>query len=84
MFIRIQVTALAWMVELLGGAIQVSRYLIFHTKRGSGYIDRILTFRDVFVCMVPIPLTYLLNDETIKLMILAKGCTKFIFPRNER
>ena len=82
--IGIQVTALAWIVELLEGAIQVSRYLISQTQRGSGYIDRILTFCDVFVSMVPIPLTSLLNDETIKLMILAKGWTKFIFRRNER
>ena len=30
---------------------------------------------DVFVCLVLIPISYLLNDEAIKLLIAAKGWT---------
>ena len=72
--IGIQITVISWFLELVGGCIIISRFLIFQKEDDEDeWTDRILALSDIFVCLIPIPLSYLLNDEAIKLAIHAKG-----------
>ena len=78
--IGIQITAISWFLELIGGCIIISRFLIFQKEDDDKdeWTDRILALSDIFLCLIPIPLSYLLNDEAIKLAIHAKGWIRFL------
>ena len=77
--IGIQITVISWFLELIGGCIIITRFLIFQNEDDEDeWTDRILALSDIFVCLIPIPLSYLLNDEAIKLAIQAKGWIRFL------
>ena len=78
--IGIQITAVSWMLEFIGGCIVMSRFLLFQKQDGTKdeWTDRILALLDIFVCLIPIPLSYLLNDEAIKLAIQTQGWIRFL------
>ena len=81
--IGIQITAISWILEFLGGTIAVSRYFLFQTHHGGEWLDRLFALFDFFVCMVLVPLSYLLNDEAVKLAIEVKGWSGGLNPRNQ-
>ena len=58
----------------------MSRFLLFQKQDGTKdeWTDRILALLDIFVCLIPIPLSYLLNDEAIKLAIQTQGWIRFL------
>ena len=77
--IGIQITVLSWFLELIGGSIIMARYLLFQNQDNKDeWTDRILALLDIALCLIPIPLSYLLNDEAIKLAIQAKGWINFL------
>ena len=82
--IGIQITVISWVLEFLSGFILVSRYWTMQTNQGSQWTDRMFGFFDIFVCLVLIPSSYLLNDEAVKWAIHAIGWTKFCRSRLKR
>ena len=81
--IGIQIAAISWALEFVGGSIALVRYCLFQTQHGGEWVDRIFALFDFFVCMIPIPLSYLLNEEAVKLAIEVKGWSSFLYRRNE-
>ena len=81
--IGIQVTAISWVLEFIGGAIALSRYWLFQTQHVGEWVDRVFALFDFFVCMIPIPLSYLLNEEAIKLAIEIKGWSSVLLRKNQ-
>ena len=76
--IGIQITFISWMLELIGICITISRLWLFQSKNNGEWTDRIFALFDFFMCLIPIPLSYLLNDETIKIAIQLKGWIAFL------
>ena len=76
--IGIQITFISWMLELIGICITISRLWLFQSKNSGEWTDRIFALFDFFMCLIPIPLSYLLNDETIKIAIQLKGWIAFL------
>ena len=81
--IGIQIAAISWALEFIGGSIALVRYWLFQIQHGGEWVDRIFSLFDFFVCMIPIPLSYLLNEEAVKLAIEVKGWSSFLYRRNE-
>ena len=81
--IGIQIAAISWALEFIGGSIALVRYWLFQIQLGGEWVDRICSLFDFFVCMIPIPLSYLLNEEAVKLAIEVKGWSSFLYRRNE-
>ena len=81
--IGIQITAISWALEFIGGSITLVRYWLFQIQHGGEWVDRIFALFDFFVCMIPIPLSYLLNEEAVKLAIEVKGWSSFLYRRNQ-
>ena len=76
--IGIQITVISWLLELLGNIIMVSRYLTWqHVDDTELSNDRIFHFFGIFVTLILLPGSYLLNSEAVKLLIAAKGWTTF-------
>ena len=80
--IGIQITAISWILEFFGGIIALGRFWMFQTKDGGEWADRIFSLFGIFICMVLIPLSYLLNNEAVKVVIQVKGWSNFITKRN--
>ena len=76
--IGIQITFISWMLELIGICITITRLWLFQRQDIGEWTDRIFTLFDFFMCLIPIPLSYLLNDETIKIAIQVKGWVAFL------
>ena len=66
------------MLEFIGGCITMSRLWLFQTQDLGDWTDRIFALIDFFMCLIPIPLSYLLNDEAIKLAIQIKGWLSYL------
>ena len=81
--IGIQITFISWILEFLGGTIVLLRYFLFQTNNGGEWLDRLFALFDFFFCIVLVPLSYLLNDEAVKLAIEVKGWSKVLYPRNK-
>ena len=56
---------------------------MFQTKDGGEWADRILSLFGLFLCTVLIPLSYLLNNEAVKVAIQVKGWSNFVTKRNK-
>jgi hypothetical protein len=82
--IGIQITIISWFLEFLAGIVNLSRYWMFQNDQDSDWTDRLFGLFDVFVFLILIPGSYLLNNEAIKLFIHAKGWTMFIITRLQR
>ena len=80
--IGIQITVISWILEFFGGTIALARFWMFQTKDGGEWADRMFSLLGLFICMVLIPLSYLLNNETVKVAIQVKGWSNFVFKRN--
>ena len=76
--IGIQITFITWVLELIGICITISRLWLFQSQNSGEWTDRIFALFDFFMCLIPIPLSYLLNDETIKVAIQLKGWIAFL------
>ena len=76
--IGIQITFISWMLELIGICITMSRLWLFQSQNSGEWTDRIFALFDFFMCLIAIPLSYLLNDETIKIAIQVKGWIAFL------
>ena len=81
--IGIQITFISWILEFLGGTIVLLRYLLFQTHNGGEWLDRLFALFDFFFCIVLVPLSYLLNDEAVKVAIEVKGWSKVLNQRNQ-
>ena len=81
--IGIQITFISWILEFLGGTIVLLRYFLFQTDNSGEWLDRLFALFDFFFCIVLVPLSYLLNDEAVKLAIEVKGWSKVLYPRNK-
>ena len=76
--IGIQITAISWILEFFGGIIALIRFWMFQTKDGGEWADRMFSLLGLFICMVLIPLSYLLNNEAVKVAIQVKGWSNFV------
>ena len=78
--IGIQITVITWMFELLANIIAFSRCLMWvnNDAHNIEHMDRISILFGLFVQVILIPSSYLLNSEAVKLLILAKGWTTFL------
>jgi hypothetical protein len=76
--IGIQIAVISWMLEFLAGIIYMSRYWLMQTNQDSEWTDRLFALFDVFMCHVLIPVSYLMNNEAVKMLIRAKGWTTFL------
>ena len=54
---------------------------MMQTIQDSEWTDRMFGVFDIFVSLVLIPSSYLLNSEAVKLLIVAKGWTTFFISR---
>ena len=76
--IGIQITFISWILEFIGICITITRLWIFQSQNIGEWTDRIFGLFDFFMCLIPIPLSYLLNDEAIKIAIYLKGWIAFL------
>ena len=82
--IGIQITVISWMLELLSGFIFLYRYWMMQTNQDREWTQRMFGIFDIFVSLVLIPSSYLLNNEAVKIAINTIGWTKFCRSRLER
>ena len=75
--IGIQITVISWMFEFLAGSILIVRHWASQ-QHLSEEVYRLLLHLDTSVCLVPIPMSYLLNNEDVKLFIRTKGWTTLL------
>ena len=70
------------MLEAIAGVLSLIRQLIWinaHSDVDSDpRMDRITILFNLFVVVVLIPSSYLMNNETVKLLIAAQGWTAYI------
>ena len=80
--IGIQITIISWILEFFGGIIALARFWMFQTKDDGEWADRMFSLVGLFISMVLIPLSYLLNNEAVKVAIQVKGWSNFAIKRN--
>ena len=70
------------MLEAIAGVLSFIRHLIWINAQSNvdrdSRMDRIPILFNLFVLFVLIPSSYLMNNETVKLLILAQGWTAYI------
>ena len=76
--IGIQITVISWILELFASFIPLSRYLIWTGNEDNEWVDRIVNLVGLFIGSVIVPGSYLLNNEAVKMLIVAHGWTKFV------
>ena len=65
------------MLEFLCNISTVARYLIWEKVPDNEWTDRMFLVFEYFISLILIPGSYLLNNEAVKLLILAKGWSTF-------
>ena len=70
------------MLEAIANVLSFIRYLIWINAQSDvdkdPHMDRITILFGLFVHIILIPSSYLMNSETVKLLILAQGWTAYL------
>ena len=73
--IGMQITAISWMLEFLASNLVLVRFWGWQTSMNTEWTDRIIFLFILVVNIILIPGSYMLNDEAMKLLILANSWT---------